>query len=132
MTNNNNHPNCCHEDRFTAIEREITELKTRMDNKKEDIHNINKELYNDRQQQLQLIEKVTEVTVLLKESQNQRMVNNKRFDDIEKKVDKLQNELTETKNALTDYSSSQRSFRNTMLALIPVISIIVGVILHYF
>ena len=115
---------CYYEERFSRLETEVAQLKARMDNKKEQVHTINTELAHDRQQQIELIEKVTEVTVLLREGQEQRKANNKRFDTLEAKVDKLQDELI-------DFKSSQRSFRNTMLALIPIISIIVGIILHY-
>ena len=115
---------CYYEQRFSHLEQEVAELKARMNSKRENIDNINHELSRDRQQQIELIEKVTEVTVLLRASQEQRERNNKRFDVLEDKVDKLQDELT-------DLHSSQRSFRNTIIALIPIISIIVGVILHY-
>ena len=129
MTMSSEH--CCYEERFSNLERKVAELDARMDSKKENIHSINKELTHDRQQQIELIEKVTEVTVLLKAGQEQREANNKRFDDLEKKVDQLQTEVSDVRNDLTDFVSSQRSFRNTMLALIPIISIIVGVVLHY-
>ena len=123
---------CCHEERFANIEKDLAELKARMDNKKEDIHDINKELANDRQQQIELIEKVTEVTVLLKAGQQQREDNNKKMDDLEKKVDKLQQELSDTKTQLTDFVASQRSFRNTVAIGAPIIiSIIVGVIFKF-
>ena len=115
---------CYYEQRFSHLEQEVAELKARMNSKRENIDNINHELSRDRQQQIELIEKVTEVTVLLRASQEQRERNNKRFDVLEDKVDKLQDELT-------DLHSSQRSFRNTIIALIPIISIIVGIILHY-
>ena len=81
---------CYYEQRFSRLEQDVAELKARMEVKKEDIHDINKTLTKDHQQQLELIEKVTEVTVLLKASQEQRKANNKRFDDIEAKVDALQ------------------------------------------
>lgn len=129
---NANHSNCCHEERFANIEKDLAELKARMDNKKEDIHDINKELANDRQQQIELIEKVTEATVLLKTGQQQREDNNKKMDDLEKKVDKLQTELSDTKTQLTDFVASQRSFRNTVAIGAPIIiSIIVGVIFKF-
>ena len=115
---------CYYEERFSRLEQDVAELKARMNSKRENIDNINSELSQDRQHQIELIEKVAEVTVLLKEGQRQREANNKRFDTLEQKVDKLQDELT-------DLHSSQRSFRNTIIALIPIISIIVGVILHY-
>ena len=124
MTNNHTPQTCLYEKRFSHLEQEVAELKARMNSKRENIDNINAELSQDRQHQIELIEKVAEVTVLLKEGQRQRESNNKRFDTLEKKVDKLQDELT-------DLHSSQRSFRNTIIALIPIISIIVGVILHY-
>ena len=126
---------CYYEERFSRLEQDVAELKARMDVKKEDIHDINKELVSERQQQMELIEKVTEVTVLLRASQEQRKANNKRFDDIEDKVDQLQSELTVTKEEMTDFIASQRSFKNTMLALFgigtPIISVIVAVILHF-
>ena len=125
------HPGCLYEKRFSRIEQDVAELKARMDVKKEDIHSINTELAQDRQQQMELIEKVTEVTVLLRAGQEQREENNKKFDDLEDKVDALQAELTETKKELTDFVASQRSFRNTVLAAIPVTSIIVAAILHF-
>ena len=115
---------CYYEERISHIEQEVAELKARLNSKRENIDNIHHELNQDRQQQIELIEKVTEVTVLLRASQEQRERNNKRFDILEDKVDKLQDELI-------DFKSSQRSFRNTMLALIPIISIIVGILLHY-
>ena len=103
-----------------------------MDNKKDDIHSINKELVHDRQQQIELIEKVTEVTVLLKAGQEQREANNRKFEDLEKKVDKVQEDLTNTRNDMTDFVASQRSFRNTVAIGAPiVISIIVGVLFKF-
>lgn len=119
-----NEQRCYYEERISHIESEVAELKARLNSKRENIDNIHNELNQDRQHQIELIEKVAEVTVLLKEGQKQRERNNKRFDILEDKVDKLQDELI-------DFKSSQRSFRNTMLALIPVISIIVGILLHY-
>jgi len=124
MVDANNHPGCLYEKRFSHLEQEVAELKARMNSKRENIDNIHQELTADRNQQIELIEKVTEVTVLLREGQKQREANNKRFDILEQKVDNLQEELI-------DFKSSQRSFRNTILALIPIISIIVGIILHY-
>ena len=115
---------CYYEERFSRLEQDVAELKARMNSKRENIDVINTELSQERQHQIELIEKVAEVTVLLKEGQKQREANNKRFDTLESKVDKLQDELT-------DLHSSQRSFRNTIIALIPIISIIVGIILHY-
>ncbi len=124
MTTENVPQRCYYEERISHIEQEVAELKARMNSKRENIDNINQEIMQERHQQVELIEKVTEVTVLLKASQEQRKANNKRFDVLEDKVDKLQDELI-------DFKSSQRSFRNTMLALIPIISIIVGILLHY-
>lgn len=136
------HPGCLYEERIAHIESEQAKLKARMDNKKEDIHLINEELSADRQQQIELIEKVTEVTVLLKAGQEQRdannEVNNQKFNDLEKKIDNLTDELdetktqlTDTKEQLTDFVASQRSFRNTMTVGIPIaISFIVGILFH--
>lgn len=122
---------CYYEERFSKIEQDVAELKARMEVKKEDIHDINKELVNERQQQMELIEKVTEVTVLLRASQEQRKANNKRFDDIEDKVDVLQTEITETKEQLTDLVASQRSFRNVVIVGVPIIIGIIGLIFHF-
>ena len=132
----NEHPGCLYEERFAALERENAELKARMDSKQEDIHSINKELAADRQQQIELIEKVTEVTVLLKASQKQRTENNKATDDkieeLKETVDSLQNELSETKTELTDFVASQRSFRSTVAIGAPIIiSIVVGVLFNF-
>ena len=122
---------CYYEERFSKIEQDVAELKARMDIKKEDIHDINKVIAQDRQQQIELIEKVTEVTVLLRASQEQRKANNKRFDDIENKVDVLQTEITSTKEQLTDLVASQRSFRNVVIVGVPIIIGIIGLIFHF-
>ena len=122
---------CYYEERFSRLEQDVAELKARMDVKKEDIHDINKVIAQDRQQQIELIEKVTEVTVLLKASQEQRKLNNKKFDDIEDKVDQLQTEITETKEQLTDLVASQRSFRNVVIVGVPIIIGIIGLIFHF-
>jgi len=122
---------CYYEERFSRLEQDVAELKARMEVKKEDISDINKELVNERQQQMELIEKVTEVTVLLRASQEQRKANNKRFDDIEDKVDALQNELTATKDTITDSIASQRSFRNTVVIGVPIIVGVIGLIFHF-
>ena len=122
---------CYYEERFSRLEQDVAELKARMEVKKEDIHDINNTLTKDHQQQLELIEKVTEVTVLLRASQEQRKANNRRFDDIEDKVDKLQTELTETKDTITDLIASQRSFRNTVIIGVPIILTIFGLIIHF-
>lgn len=130
------HPGCLYEERFANLERENAELKARMDSKKENIHDINKELATDRQQQIELIERVTEVTVLLKAGQKSRAENNeaidKKFKDLEEKFDKVSDELAETKEQLTDFVASQRSFRNTVAIGAPIIiSIIVGVLFKF-
>ena len=134
---------CCYEERFATLEREVAKLKARMDNKKEDIHSINKELATDRQQQIELIEKVTEVTVLLKAGQEQRELSNKaneeKFKDLEEKIDDIQDELSKTQDALnetreqlTDFTASQRSFRNTVAIGAPIIiSLVVGVLFKF-
>lgn len=116
---------CYYEERFSRLEQDVAELKARMDVKKEDIHDINNELLRDRQQQMELIEKVTEVTVLLKASQEQRKTHNDKIEDLEKKVDNLQNDFT-------DFVASQRSFRSTMVIGVPIaISIIVGIVFRF-
>ena len=117
------HPGCLYEKRFSRLEQDVAELKARMDVKKEDIHSINNELSQDRQQQMELIEKVTEVTVLLKEGQKQREDNNKKIDMLETKVDNLQDQIT-------DLIASQRSFRNTVIVGVPIIVAVVGLIFH--
>ena len=122
---------CYYEERFSRLEQDVAELKARMDNKKEDIHDINKELQYDRKQQIELVEKVTEVTVLLKAGQEQRKANNKKFEDIDGKVDQLQVELSETKEQLTDLIASQRSFRNVIIVGVPIIIGIVGLIIRF-
>lgn len=132
----NEHPGCLYEERFAKIERENAELKARMDSKKEYIHSINKEIASDHQQQIELIEKVTEVTVLLKASQKSRDENNdaidQKFKDLEDKFDKVSEELAETKEQLTDFVASQRSFRNTVAIGAPIIiSIVVGVLFKF-
>lgn len=130
-----NHPGCLYEKRFSKLEQENAELKARMDSKKENIHDIHKELATDRQQQIELIEKVTEVTVLLRASQKSRDENNeaidKKFQDLEEKFDKVSAELAETKEQVTDFIASQRSFRNTMIIGIPTAISIVGIIISH-
>ena len=130
MTNNNHHE-CHYEERFAHIESEIAEMNVRLNTKKEDIQQINAERERQNKLQTELIEKVTRVTVLLEEGQKQREANNKKMDDLEDKIDEMKTELANYKNDMTDFVSSQRSFRNTMLALIPIISILVGVALHF-
>ena len=130
MTNETSQ-SCYYEERFSRLEQDVAKLKARMDVKKENIHEINKELTNDRQQQMELIEKVTEVTVLLKAGQEQRQANTKRFDDLEDKVDQLQSELVDTKKQLTDLIASQRSFRNTIIVGVPIIVGIISLIFHF-
>ena len=124
MSNKTIHSDCVYEKRLSDIEADIAELRARMDSKKDNIYNLNKELLRDHQQQEELIEKVTRVTVLLEEGQKQRDINNKKLEDAERKIDHLQTDMT----AL---SSSLNSFRNTIIVLIPIISIIVTVVLHF-
>lgn len=115
---------CIYEERFANIEKDIAELNVKMDTKKDNIYSLNKEIMNERGHQQELIEKVTKVTVLLEESQKLRYDDNKKIKNLEEKIDKLQDEVTKQ-------SSSLNSFRNTMLALITIISIIVGIVLHF-
>lgn len=122
---------CLYEERFAKLESDVAELNARLDSKKEDIHSINDELVRDRQLQSELIEKVTTVTVLLKESQKQRAANNAKLGELESKIDKLQDELTNNKEDVIELTSSLNSFRNTVIALVPIVSIIVGIILHF-
>lgn len=122
---------CIYEERFSGLEADVAELKARLNSKKEDIQSINKELLYDRQQQTELIEKVAKVVTLIEESQKQRSANNKKLEEVEKKIDKLQSEITDNKQDMVALSSSLSSFRNTMIGSIPVISILVTVALHF-
>lgn len=127
---------CLYEERFAHLESEQAQLKARLENKKEDLHTINKQMATDRQQQIELIERVTEVTVLLRASQKSREENNdaidKKFKDLEDKFDKVSEELSDTKEQLTDFVASQRSFRNTVAIGAPIIiSIVVGVLFKF-
>ena len=122
---------CLHEERFASIEADLAELKAKMESKHETIHTLNSEISRDRQQQAELLEKVTTVTVLLKEGQGQRVANNEKLTALENKIDNLQEELADNKADVVELTSSLNSFRNTVLALIPIVSIIVGVILHF-
>lgn len=127
---------CVHEERFAHIESEIAETNARLESKKEDIKQIQNDKDEQNKLQVQLIEKVTRVTVLLEQSQKQREDNNKsndkKFEDLENKIDALTSELGTTKTELTDFVASQRSFRNTIAIGAPIIiSIIVGVILKF-
>ena len=122
---------CIYEERLSGLEADVAELKARLDSKKEDIEGINKELLYDRQQQTELIAKVAKVVTLIEESQKQRSANNKKLDDLEKKIDNLQTEITNNKQDMVALSSSLSSFRNTMIGLIPFISILVTVALHF-
>lgn len=123
---------CCNQERFASIEAELAELRARMDSKRDDIHSINNELAQDRQQQTELLEKVTTVTVLLQQGKEQRDANNEKLGEVEGKIDDIQEDLSSNKADVVALTSSLNSFRNTMLALIPIISILVGVILHFF
>lgn len=131
MNNNSKNHTCCHEERLAHIESDIAGINVRLDSKKEDIHQIQEERERQQILQTELIEKVTRVTVLLEDSQKQREANNQKMIALENKIDELQKEVAEYRNDLTDFASSQRSFRNTMLALIPIISILVGIALHF-
>lgn len=131
MTNNSKNHTCCHEERLAHIESDLAGINVRLDSKKEDIHQIQEERERQQILQTELIEKVTRVTVILEDSQKQREVNNQKMIALENKIDELQKEVAEYRNDLTDFASSQRSFRNTMLALIPIISILVGIALHF-
>lgn len=122
---------CIHEERFANLEADIAQLQARVDGKRDDIHVINKELLRDRQQQSELIESVTRITVILEQQQKSREANNKQLKELEKKIDKLQEELTDNKEDVIELTSSLNSFRNTMLALIPVITIAVTIVLHF-
>lgn len=127
---------CVHEERFAHIESEIAETNARLESKKEDIKQIQNDKDEQNKLQVQLIEKVTRVTVLLEQSQKQREDNNKsndkKFEDLENKIDALTSELGTTKTELTDFVASQRSFRNTVAIGAPIIiSIVVGVIFKF-
>ena len=122
---------CIHEERFATVESDVAELKARLDSKRDDIHSINNELLRDRQHQTELLEKVTRVTVLLEEGQKQRTANNDKLTELEDKIDKLQDEIVDNKQDIVALSSSLSSFRNTMVGLIPIVSIIISVVLHF-
>lgn len=122
---------CIHEERFANLEADVAQLQARLDGKRDDIHVINKELLRDRQQQTELIESVTRITVILEQQQKSREANNKQLKELEKKIDKLQEELTDNKEDVIELTSSLNSFRNTMLALIPVITVVVTIVLHF-
>jgi chromosome segregation ATPase len=120
---------CLYEERFAHLESELAEMNVRLDSKKDDLHQIQMERDEQRRLQMELIQKVTTVTVLLQESQKQKKESSKKFEDLEDKVDNLQNQLT-------DLIASQRSFRNTILTIFgigtPLISLLVVIITNFF
>ncbi len=135
MAANNNEYICIQKEKITSIEKDITDLKAetaelnaRLDNKKDDIYSINNELIRDRETQTKLLTEVTELKVLLKQSQEDRKNNSEEIVALRDAVNNL-----ETK--FTAFQSSVNSFKNTMLTIFgvgtPIISIIVAVILHF-
>ena len=65
---------CHYEERFAHLEAELAEVNAKLESKKEDIQQIQSERERQNQMQMELIEKVTTVTVLLKQGQQQKTI----------------------------------------------------------
>lgn len=124
--------NCCQNEKIITLEKEITDLKAenaelnaRLDNKKDDIHGINKELVRDRETQIKLLTEVTALKTLLEQSQKERTKANDEVKELKDKIDKLE-------IGFTDFKSSVNSFRNTVLTIFgvgtPIVSVIVVIL----
>lgn len=133
MSPPHNDNTCCQNEKIVTLEKEVTNLKTenaklnaRLDNKKDDIYSINKELIHDRETQIKLLTEVTELKTLLKDSQEER----KGYDE---EIKSLKGEINELKLSFIDFKSGINSFRNTMLTIFgvgtPIVSIAITVLL---
>lgn len=115
---------CIHEERFSNIEKDLAEVTAKLENKKDNIYTINKELLNEREQLTSLLKEVTELKVLIEQSQIQRLENNNKLNDAEKKIDKLQTDVT-------SLASSLNALKTVVIVAVPIISIIVTIALHF-
>lgn len=82
---------CCQEARLTVIE-------SKLENKKEHLHEVDEDYYHLRDKLDMINLNVAEVTTIMKTMQDDRDKTEKRFDDTNEKIYDLKNEITELKS----------------------------------
>ena len=104
---------CYQEARITAIE-------TRLENKKENIHEVHEDYYHLREKLEIISENVVELTTLMKEAQKKEEENDKKIDDLQLELAKVNMKVEKTNTSI-----------DTMKWLIPVACTILTFIVNY-
>ena len=113
--------------RYCKQESRITAIETRLENKKESIHEVSEDYYHLREKLEIISVNVVELTTLMREAQ-------KKEDENEKKIDSMKTEITNLKMGIADVDKKiekSNSSLDTIKWLVPVGCAIITFIVNY-
>ena len=121
MTNNEEAKDYCKQEaRLTAIE-------TKLENKKEHLHEVDEDYYHLRDKLEAINLNVAELTAIMKANQNKELENDKKIDDLTREVANIRTELKDVDTKVEKNNSSLE----TMKWLLPVGFTILTFIVNY-
>ena len=114
-------------EKYCKQEARITAIETRLDSKKEHIHEVDEDYYHLREKLEIISTNVVELTTLMREAQ-------KKEDENDKKIDAMKTEIANLKIDIADVDKkidSTNSSIETIKWLVPVICAILTFIVNY-
>ncbi len=120
MNNEKCEHTCYQESRLTAIE-------TKLENKKEHLHEVDEDYYHLREKLDMININVAELTAIMKANQNKELENDKKIDELTKELGSLKAEVM---NVNTEVEKTNSSI-DTIKWLIPVACTILTFIVNY-
>ena len=121
MTENNTYEHTCHQEaRLTAIE-------TKLENKKEHLHEVDEDYYHLREKLDTINLNVAELAAIMRENQKKEAENDKRIDDLSKEIANLKADVMSVDKKVDNTNSSL----DTMKWLLPLACSIIMFIINY-
>lgn len=114
-------------EKYCKQEARITAIETRLQTKKENIHEVHEDYYHLREKLEIISTNVVELTTLMREAQRKE-------DENEKKIDSMKTEITQLKMDIADVDKkidSTNSSLGTIKWIVPVICAILTFIVNY-
>lgn len=114
-------------EKYCKQEARLTAIETRLQNKKENIHEVHEDYYHLRDKLEIISENVVELTTLMREAQ-------KKEDENDKKIDSMKTEIANLKIDIADVDKKiekSNSSLNTIKWIVPVVCAILTFIVNY-
>lgn len=109
---------------YCKQEARLATIENKLENKKENIHEIHEDYYHLREKLETISQNVVELTTIMRENQ-------KKEDENDKKIEELQLELAKANLEINRISSSLDTLKWVLGLGVPIASTILGLIVNY-